>query len=66
MELTTSKSPFMTPQEAADYLRITKQTLYNLVYQQKITPIRMGNGVRARLLFKKAELDRYLGLENGD
>ena len=60
----SSKSPYLIPQEACDYLRITRATLYNLVYQQKLKPIRKGNGKRARLLFLKDELDRYLGLDN--
>ena len=40
----SSKSPYLIPQEACDYLRITRATLYNLVYQQKLQPIRMGKG----------------------
>lgn len=60
------KSPYLVPQEAADYLRINRATIYNLVFQGKLKPIRKGSGRRARLLFLKSELDRYLGLNNAD
>ena len=60
-----TNSPFLIPQEACDYLRITRPSLYNLVWLEKLKPIRKGTGKRARLLFLKSELDRYLGISDG-
>ncbi len=60
------KSPYLTPQEACEYLRITRSTLYNLVWQQKIVPVKKGQGKKPRLLFKLSELKRFLGELNAD
>jgi excisionase family DNA binding protein len=51
---------YLTPQEAADYMRCgSKQRLYDLVSQGRIEPCRDGT----RLLFKRTTVDAYLSGE---
>jgi excisionase family DNA binding protein len=50
-------SPYLTVDETADYLRCSKQAVYDRVHQGALTPCRDGR----RLLFPVAELDAYLG-----
>jgi excisionase family DNA binding protein len=53
-------SPYMTPGEAAEYLRCTgRQRIYDLVHQGALVPHRDGS----RLLFHRDALDAYLGRE---
>lgn len=47
-------SPYLTAVEAAEYLRTTRGTVYNLVWKG-LLPRRRG-----KLLFTRAELDAYL------
>ena len=49
-------SPYLTVDEAAEYLRCSAQSLYDRVHQSAITPRRDGR----RLLFARADLDAYL------
>lgn len=49
-------SPLLTIPEAADYLRIKRTKLYNLVADGELFPVRIGD----RVLFSRQELDRYI------
>ncbi len=50
-------SPYLTVDEAADYLRCTgRQRIYDLVHQGALVPRRDGK----RLLFHRDTLDAYL------
>ncbi|MEK6627211.1 MAG: helix-turn-helix domain-containing protein [Bdellovibrionota bacterium] len=51
-----NKSPYMTCQEVAVYLRKTQGSIRNLVYRKQIAAFK----VNRRLLFKKVEIDRWL------
>lgn len=44
----------MTVQEVADYLRVSRQTVYTLVRVGKLPHFRVGNKVR----FKRADIER--------
>lgn len=48
-------SPFLTVTEAAEYLRLSARTLYNLVAADKITARKHGG----RLVFHREELDAW-------
>ena len=55
-----SHSPWLTPEEAADYLRYpTVKALYQAVRRGDIPVHRRGSGGRA-MLFHREELDRAL------
>lgn len=45
-----------TATEAAGYLRLARQTLYNLVNRREIPFLKAGRSLR----FRKADLDRWL------
>lgn len=51
---TGTDSPYLTTDEAAEYLRTTRGTVYNLVWRGEL-PRRRG-----KLLFTRQELDTYL------
>jgi excisionase family DNA binding protein len=46
----------LTAREAADYLRLSLGTVYNMVSKGRLRPGRAGN----RLRFRREDLDRYL------
>lgn len=46
----------LTPEEAADYLKISKGTLKNWVTLRRIEFVKIGNRTR----FTRAALDRYI------
>jgi len=48
--------PWLDVDEAADYLRCSRQRLYDLVSAARLKPGRDGK----RLLFRRSVLDRYL------
>jgi excisionase family DNA binding protein len=50
--------PVMTKVEAADYLRVSPRTLTNLLAARRLRAARIGR----RVLFKRAELDRFVDL----
>jgi excisionase family DNA binding protein len=50
------QSPYVDADQAAAYLRCDCQRIYDLVYAGKLKPRRDGR----RLLFHRADLDRYL------
>lgn len=47
---------YLTADEAATYLKITKKAIYNRVYRKQIPFTRIGRTLR----FPKGELDRLL------
>ena len=53
----TVVSPYLTCEEAAGYLRTTKQGIYALVKRRRLAPM---PGRPGRLLFTRESLDRYL------
>jgi excisionase family DNA binding protein len=50
-------SPYLTCEEAATYLRTSKQGIYALVKRRRLFPM---PGRPGRLLFTREALDRYL------
>ena len=50
------REELLTSQEAAEVLRCSPQRLRRLVFEERLSPLRDGR----RLLFSRAELDRYL------
>lgn len=50
-------SPFLSADEAAEYLRCKKARVYDLVQLGQLVPVRDGR----RVLFRRSDLDRYLG-----
>lgn len=50
-------SPYLNCDEAASYLRTTKQGIYSLVKRGRLKPM---PGRPGRLLFTRETLDRYL------
>ncbi len=48
--------PLFKIQEAAQYLRVARQTLYNLVNRKEIPFLKAGGSLR----FRKSELDEWL------
>ena len=46
----------LTVKEACDYLRISKVSLYKLINQGKLKPVKIGK----RTLIDKADLDRLI------
>jgi excisionase family DNA binding protein len=48
------RSPYFTVREAAEYLRLSPRTVYNLIWQGKL-PRRPG-----KLRFTRDDLERYL------
>src|SRR5438105_2749573 len=53
-------SPWLTPAEAADYLRCKPKRVYDLVSQRRLPAHRDGS----RLLLRRDELDTYLLTED--
>jgi len=47
---------YLSPAEAAEYLRLSRQTIYNMIGERKITSSRIGR----RTLIAKDELDRII------
>jgi excisionase family DNA binding protein len=52
----TNIPPLLTVDEAATYLRCSRQAVYDRVHQGAIEPLRDGR----RLLFRRVALDAYL------
>ena len=50
----------LTRKEAAEYLRISVRTLDKLAQKGEIPYSKLGNGVRARVLYQQRTLDAYL------
>lgn len=49
-------SPWLTPDEAAEYIRASRKRMYDLASQNRVPAHRDGS----RLLFRREELDQYL------
>jgi excisionase family DNA binding protein len=54
--ITIDPQPLLTVDEAVDYLRISKNTLYGYTSQGRIPHIKQGK----RVLFRKSQLDAWL------
>ncbi len=52
----------LTVKEACDYLRISKVSLYKLINQGKLKPVKIGK----RTLIDKADLDRLIEESKGE
>jgi len=52
----SNEDTLLTAQEAANYLRLSLGTVYNLVSKGRLRPGRAGN----RLRFRREDLDRFL------
>ncbi len=51
----------MTSKQAARFLNIKIQSLYNMVHQGKILPRKLGDSTKGRLRFVKSDLEKVLG-----
>ena len=49
-----------TRKEAADYLRISVRTLDSLAQKGEIPYSKLGNGIRARVVYQRKDLDAFL------
>lgn len=56
VRLAGTSSPLLTPKEAADYLRCSRQRVYDLCSQNHLTHEKEGS----RTLIRREELDRHL------
>ena len=56
MEMTFAEKELLTIDEAADFTRLAKQTLYDYVHRRKVPFLKAGK----RVLFRKSELDTWL------
>jgi len=55
----TEPRPLMNLKEAADYLRVSTRLVETLCASRRIRPAK----VNRRLIFKRAELDRFIDLQ---
>jgi excisionase family DNA binding protein len=55
----TTASPYLTPDEAAAYMRCSRQRVHDLCSQGRLPRVKDG----ARLLVRRADVDRYLAGE---
>lgn len=53
----SSLEPMLNVKQAAAYLQVSPGTIYNWIYQKRLTTHRIGNGPRAKIRFKIADLD---------
>lgn len=54
--VTLRDDPWLTPEEIATELRVSKMTVYRLLKEEELTYTRVGRGMRVR----RTELDRYI------
>jgi excisionase family DNA binding protein len=47
---------WLTPKEAADYLRVSKETIYRLARSKKIKSYKPSR----KIVFKESDLDKYI------
>jgi excisionase family DNA binding protein len=59
---TPAASPLMKPEEAAAYLRKTKQAIYHMIHNGDLIPTRHGS----KVYLKKTELDRWIETKSSD
>ncbi len=55
----TGPRPLMNIQEAAEYLRVSVRLIQKLTANRRLRAAHVGR----RLIFKRAELDRYIDLQ---
>jgi excisionase family DNA binding protein len=51
-----AESPYMSVDEAADYMRCKKQRVYDLISARRLTRLKDGT----RVLLRRGEIDAYL------
>jgi excisionase family DNA binding protein len=56
MEMTFAERELLTIDEAAEFTRLAKQTLYDYIHRRKVPYLKAGK----RVLFRKSELDVWL------
>ncbi|HEY7940128.1 MAG TPA: helix-turn-helix domain-containing protein [Acidimicrobiales bacterium] len=56
MAQSPARSRFLTPQEVADMLRVSKMTVYRLINSHELPSVRIGKSFRLR----EDDVDRYL------
>ena len=56
MAQSPARSRFLTPQEVADMLRVSKMTVYRLINSHELPSVRSGKSFRLR----EDDVDRYL------
>jgi excisionase family DNA binding protein len=49
-------SPWLTPKEAADYLKLSRSYIYNLISAREITSYKINNAVRLSI----KDLENYM------
>lgn len=59
-EKTYGDDPFYTVEEAAQYTKLSKKTLYNSKDQGKLRGYNVGGSSRGKLVFRKSDLDKYI------
>jgi len=52
----SKRTVFLTPEEVAEWLRISKQTLYRLTGQRRIPFVRVGGAIR----FDESDIQEYI------
>lgn len=62
-----SENQLLKSSEAAQYLRISRKYLYNLVWMGKLIGLKLNQGESkyGQLRFRRTELDKFLGATNG-
>lgn len=50
----------MTIEEVAKYLKVTKKTIYYLIYQKSLPTVKLGSRL---LRFRKSDIDRWLDVK---
>ena len=55
-----TSSPWMSIQEASEYLKLSQSALYKLVHQNKIPYTHIGNGQKSQIRFSRKRLDLWL------
>ncbi len=57
---TPMDSPLLTRQEAADFLRLSVSQLDTLARRGEIRRVKFGEGPRARVLYRREDLETYV------
>lgn len=59
MSTTTTRPDFLTVRELGEYLRVSRRTAYQLIYDGRVPHVRIGGSIR----IPRAELDRQFADE---
>jgi len=62
--ITSLHRDWFTPEQVADYLGLSINTIYQYVSKKRIPYYKIPNSTK--LLFKKAEIDEWIGGRNGE